>query len=87
MSVLSADIASFESMRSKLEAEHFKAWVVFQAGRFVGAYADYEAAATDAVDRFDAGPFLIRQVGGPSQIQLPGGMIFTRSHDVSPSGV
>lgn len=86
MSILEADIAAFERMRSELEAGHLREWVVFRDGRFVDAYPDYEAAASAAVDRFDEGPYLIRQVGAPSQIQLPGGMVFTRSHAVSFSG-
>lgn len=86
MSVLEADITSFEGMREELEAEHLREWVVFQGGHFIDAYPDYETAASAAVDKFDAGPYLIRQVGAPAQIQLPGGMIFTRSHAISFSG-
>jgi hypothetical protein len=76
MTVLRDDIAAFDRMRRELEAKHRHAWVVFHGGQFVGAYADFEAAAADAVERFDAGPYLIRQVGAPP-IQLPGGAIFT----------
>lgn len=79
MAVLEQDIAAFERMRPDLEAHHLRQWVVFHQGLFEGAYDDFETAATTAVDRFDLGPYLIRQVGaGP--IQLPGGMIFTPSH-------
>jgi len=80
VSVLSADIAGFERMREELEARHPLKWVVFHQGDFVDAYPDLEAAATAAVERFDAGPYLIRQVGAPPQIQLTGGIIFTHAH-------
>lgn len=77
MSVLSADIASFEQMRSELEARHRLEWVVFHDGHLIDVYPDFDAAASDAIDRFDSGPFLIRQVGAPPQVQLTGGMVFT----------
>lgn len=80
MSILGKDIGSFERMRTQLEAEHPRAWVVFHDGVYVGAYPDFESAATEAVDRFDEGPYLIRQVGAPAAVQLPGGLIFTPSH-------
>lgn len=79
MSVLSADIATFERMRSDLEANHCLEWVVFHGGEFIDVYPDFDAAASDAIDRFDSGPFLIRQVGAPPQIHLTGGMVFVRA--------
>lgn len=86
MSVLDADIASFERMRPQLEAEHHLHWVVFRQGGYVASYPDFEAAAEAASDMFETGPYLIRQVGAPSQVQLPGGMVFTHAHAVSLSG-
>ena len=75
MGVLKADIAAFESMQTDLEKRHLKAWVVFHHGRFEGAFPDYDHAAEFAVDRFDCGPYLIRQVGaGP--VYLGGGLTF-----------
>lgn len=79
MSVLSADIASFERMRPKLEAEHRMEWVVFHDGHFIDLYPDFDSAACDAIERFDTGPFLIRQIGAPPQVRLTGGMVFTRA--------
>lgn len=80
MAVLQEDIAAFDRMRTDLETNHFKQWVVFHKGQFVGAFADFEAAATSAVEEFGAGPYLIREVGAPAAVQLPGGMIFTPAH-------
>lgn len=79
MTMLKGDIAAFDRMRDVLETEHQGRWVVFHQGAFVGAYADFEAAATDAVARFDQGPYLIRQVGA-APVQLSGGMVFTPAH-------
>jgi hypothetical protein len=86
MSVLKDDIAAFERMRAGLEAEHDREWVVFYAGVYVGAFKDFETAAEEALDRFDLGPYLIRQVGAPP-VQLPGGMIFTPAHSFGPGGL
>lgn len=85
MSVLERDISTFEKMRVQLEARHPRAWVLFHDGEFVGAFTDFEEAASIAVERFDAGPYLIRQVGAPSAVQLPGGMVFTPAHAVNAS--
>ncbi len=80
MTVLDDDIAAFESMRAELAARHHNEWVVFHHGRFVDAYPDFESAAASAVERFDTGPYLIRQIGAPSAVQLTGGMVFTPAH-------
>lgn len=86
MAVLGIDIAAFEKMRSDLEAHHANQWVVFHDGLFVGAFADFEDAASTAVDRFGHGPYLIRQIGA-APVQLPGGMIFTPAHFLGSSRV
>lgn len=87
MTVLKDDIASFDRMKAELEAAHFNEWVLFYKGHYVDAFPDFEAAASTAVERFDTGPYLIRQVGAPSAVQLPGGMIFTPAHVLDASGV
>jgi hypothetical protein len=86
VAVLKDDITAFERMRGELEAQHDHEWVVFRGGLFVGAYKDFEAAAEDALERFDLGPYLIRQVGA-APVQLPGGMIFTPAHSFGPGGL
>ena len=79
MSVLSADIAAFDRLSAKLEAEHGRAWVVFHDGDFIGAFPDFEVAATEVETRFDEAPCLIRQLGaGP--VQVSGGMVFRPAH-------
>ena len=86
MSVLDKDIAAYTGMRSELEGRHRMQWVVFHQGRFEGVFADYQSAAESAVDRFDLGPYLIRQVGaGP--IHLGGGMIFSPAYANDAGGV
>ena len=86
MGVLEADIAAYTQVRAELERQHHMQWVVFHQGRFEGVFADYESAAESAVDRFDLGPYLIRQVGaGP--IHLGRGMIFSPAYANDAGGV
>jgi hypothetical protein len=86
MNVLDNDIAAYTRMRKELEAQHRMKWVVFHKGEFEGVFPDYESAAESAVDRFDRGPYLIRQVGaGP--IHLGGGMTFRPVYANDPGGV
>lgn len=86
MAVLELDIAAFEHMRPDLEAHHTNQWVIFHNGVLEGVYAEYETAAAVAVERFEEGPYLIRQVGA-QPVQLPGGMIFTPAHFLGSSRI
>jgi hypothetical protein len=63
MTPLRDDIAAYDKDRRELEAKHAGQWAVFHAGQFVGVYGDFQEAAGVAVDRFGAGPYLIRQIG------------------------
>jgi hypothetical protein len=87
MTILRDDIAAFERMRAELEVTHAKEWVVIHNGELQGVFRDFEEAATLVVDRFGSSACLIRQIGAPAAIQLPGGMIFTPSHALSASRV
>ncbi len=86
MSALSDDIAAYDQARPQLEAKHRGEWVVFHSGRFVGVYPEFENAASEAVERFGEGPYLIRQVGVET-IQLSSAMIFRPAHAHGASGV
>lgn len=86
MADLKEDIAAFDSMKAQLEAEHFDEWVLFHCGKLEGVYADFTTAAEEALERFDHGPYLIRQVGaGP--VQFSGGMVMRPAHANGSSGV
>lgn len=87
MTVLREDVATFERMRTDLEARHAKDWVVIHNGVFEGVFPDFEQAATYAVEKFNSEACLIRQLCAPPAIQLPGGMIFTPAHALSASRV
>ena len=79
MSALSEDIAAYDRAKPELEANHLGEWAVFHSGRFVGVYTDFENAASDAVEQFGEGPYLIRQIGVEA-IQLSSAMIFRPAH-------
>jgi hypothetical protein len=86
MANLKVDIAAFERMRAQLEADYLYAWALFHKGFFVDTFEDFEAAATFALEHFDHGPYLIRQIGaGP--VQLTGGMVFRPSHALDTGGL
>ena len=86
MSALGDDITAYDQARSELEANHLGEWVVFHSGSFVGVYPDFENAASEAVERFGEGPYLIRQVGVEA-IQLSSAMIFRPAHAHGASGI
>ena len=62
---LTREIAAYEGMRTKLEADHRMRWAVVHAEELVGIYGTFESAAYDAMQRFGRGPYLIRQIGAP----------------------
>ena len=86
MARLKSDIAAFDRMRGELEAHHRNEWALFHGGEFVSVFPDFEEAATVAVERFDHGPYLIRQIGAEA-VQLPGGMVFRPSHALDTGGL
>jgi hypothetical protein len=86
MTALREDIAAYERERRALEAKHRGKWAVFHAGQYVGVFLEFDQAATEAVERFGSGPYLIRQVG-VEKIQLSSTLIFRPSHAHSAGGV
>ncbi|HEX3916220.1 MAG TPA: hypothetical protein VHW60_02695 [Caulobacteraceae bacterium] len=86
MSALSEEIAAFDRSKADLEAGHFGEWVVFRDAALVGLYASFEEAASDAVGRFDKGPYLIRQVGA-APVNLPASVIYRPAHAPDPGRV
>ena len=68
---LDENIAAYDAMRDHLELEHFGKWVVFYDEEFVGSYDESEDAAYAAIEHYDRGPYLIRQVGALRVIRPP----------------
>ena len=74
MAEIDQEIAAYEAMRDGLE-EHMLKWVLLFDRKLVAVYDSFEQAANDAVTRFGAGPYLIRQVGA-AQMTLPASVIY-----------
>jgi hypothetical protein len=62
---LDTEIAAYQKQAAKLEASHRGKWAVFKGKKLVAIHETFDAAATDAVNQFGRGPFLIRQIGAP----------------------
>jgi len=75
MNNLDNDINAYEGMKSDLEARIMGKWVLIHDSKLIDKYDSFEAAAEDAVKRFDKGPYLIRQVGAPP-VTLSASVIF-----------
>ncbi len=72
---LTREIAAYEDMRNTLETDHLGKWVIVHDEKLVALHDTFEAAAEEAMGRFGAGPYLIRQVGaGP--ITLPASALY-----------
>lgn len=79
MSVLRDDIAAFDVMKADLEAQHFGEWAVFHAGVLAFLRKSFDEAATEAMERFEEGPYLIRQIG-VAAVNLPASVMYRPAH-------
>jgi hypothetical protein len=75
MDNLEKEIQAYDKMRDSLEASHTGKWVLIHDQVLIAIYDTFESAAEDAVKRFGAGPYLIRQVGAPP-IVLPASLMY-----------
>ena len=75
MTTLSEEIVAYESIQRTLELDHLGKWVVVHDKKLCGVYETFQSAAEDAVERFGAGPYLIRQVGTTS-VTLPASILY-----------
>ena len=75
MDDLSKEIDAYEGMKPSLEAEHMGKWVLIYKQKLEGVFDTFETTADDAVCRFGAGPYLIRQVGAPPVV-LPASVMY-----------
>jgi hypothetical protein len=79
MADLDIELAAYRSQLRELENKFFGKWVVFHGTEHVGVFDAFETAAQEAVKRFGAGPYLIREVGAPP-VSLPVSFARGRSH-------
>lgn len=79
MAEIDQEIAAYEAIRDELEKDHMGKWVLMFDRKLVAVYDSFEQAANDAVTRFGAGPYLIRQIGAPP-MALPASVIYRPVH-------
>ena len=75
MADVDTELAAYELMRPKLEADHTGKWALVHDRELIALFDDFDSAAADAVRRFGRGPYLIRQVGAPP-VTLPASVAF-----------
>lgn len=75
-SPLGQEIESFGRMKEELLKHHNGKFVVFKGSEFVGAFDTLDNAAKEAISRFGRGPYLIRQVGGSTEMPLPASVAY-----------
>jgi hypothetical protein len=63
MASLDTEIATFDTLRPNLEAEHMGEWSLIRETALIGTFASLDEAAQCAVASFGRGPYLIRQIG------------------------
>jgi len=64
---LEQEIHAFDARREELELHYHRKFVLFHGDDFAGAFEDFDAAAREAIRRYGRGPYLIRQVGVPTE--------------------
>ena len=78
--VLETERAAFEAMREELEQHHAGKFVVIFTDELEGTFDTFDAAAQFAVKKFGRGPYLIRQVGAPSNMSMPASVAYRPFH-------
>ena len=75
MDNLQKDIDAYEKLKAKLEAENMGKWILIHDAELISIYETFELAAENAVKKFGAGPYLIKQIGAPP-VTLPASVMF-----------
>lgn len=76
---LTAEIATFERNRERLQEKHpDDHWVVVQGSELIGVYRTFEEGHAAAMAHCGAEPFLLRQVK-PEPMMLPGSLLLHES--------
>lgn len=75
MTVLTEEIEVYESMQDELKLNHLGKWVVIHDKELRGIYDSFEDAGYDAIEKFGAGPYLIRRIG-IAPVVLPASVLY-----------
>lgn len=80
---LDRNLAAFGRDMEKMKLHHMGKWVLFYDGRFIDAFDTLDNVASEAVKRYGRGPYLIKQVGAPSEMRMPSSVMFGSMKHVS----
>ena len=69
--ILDNDIKKFCEMSDELNQYHADKFILVFEGRFISSFDTFDNAARYAVKNFGKGPYLIRQVGAPTEMSMP----------------
>ncbi len=69
--ILDNDIKKFTEMSKVLNRYHAGKFILIFEGEFIASFNNFENAARHAVKYFGRGPYLIRQVGAPTEMKMP----------------
>jgi hypothetical protein len=75
MENIDKNIAIYNLHKDAFEADHLGDWVLIFDEKVDGFYESFEVAAKNAVEKFGAGPYLIRRVGSDN-ITLPTSVMY-----------
>ena len=79
MAELDREIATYDKRKAELERHHKGKWALIRGEELEGVFDTFENAANAGVERFGAGPFLIRKVGAPA-MTLPASILYQPVH-------
>ena len=71
-----ADVKYANNMSDELNLHHAGKFVLIYNSNFVASYDSFDNAAKDAVKKFGRGPYLIRQVGAPTEMPMPASVAY-----------
>ena len=75
VATLEENIEAYEARQEEMEKYYMGKYVVFYNREKIDSFDSFEAAAEEAILRFGAEPYLIRQVGR-KVIHLPASIVF-----------
>lgn len=78
--LLDDNIKTFNNMSDELNQHHAGKFVLIYDGEFIASYDNFDNAAREAVKRFGRGPYLIRQVGAPTEMPMPASVAYRPIH-------
>ena len=78
--ILDDNIKTFINMSDQLNQHHAGKFVLIYNSNFIASYDNFDNAAREAIKQFGRGPYLIRQVGAPTEMPMPASVAYRPIH-------